>query len=189
MRIAVIGAGKIGGTVGGKWEAAGHEVAFGLRDQSKRKGGQTIEQALKSAEVVLLAIPGGDVVDFVREHSKALDGKILVDATNNFRGAAMNSWSELATAIPRAHLYRAFNSLGWDVFANPVVGGIQADLFYAGPQGPPKDSLERLISDAGLRPIWVGEADQVQTVDGVLRLWYTLSGQRGRRIAFKLIAD
>jgi len=43
--------------------------------------------------------------------------------------------------------------------------------------------------DAGLRPVWVGGADQADTIDGVLRLWYTLSRARGRRIAFKLISD
>ena len=31
-RIAVLGAGKVGGTLGKKWLAAGHEVTFGVRD-------------------------------------------------------------------------------------------------------------------------------------------------------------
>lgn len=29
MRIAVIGTGHIGGTLGGKWRAAGHDVVYG----------------------------------------------------------------------------------------------------------------------------------------------------------------
>ena len=36
MKIGVIGAGKIGGTIGGKWEAAGHEVTLGCA--TRRKG-------------------------------------------------------------------------------------------------------------------------------------------------------
>ena len=39
------------------------------------------------------------------------------------------------------------------------------------------------------RPIRVGGPDQVEVVDGVLRLWFTLAQSRGRRIAFKLISD
>jgi hypothetical protein len=35
----------------------------------------------------------------------------------------------------------------------------------------------------------VGGTDAVETIDGVLRLWFTLSRTRGRRIAFKLISD
>lgn len=189
MKIAVIGAGHIGGTVGRKWEAAGHDVVYGLRDPSKHKGAKSFNQALDGAETVLLAIPGDAVANFVRQHAQHLDGKVVIDATNNFRGASINAWSEMSAAIPKAQLYRAFNNLGWDIFDKPVVGGEQADLFYAGPEGKGKDEVERLIADAGLRPIWVGGTDQVDTIDGVLKLWYMLSQKRGRRIAFKLIAD
>ena len=189
MRVGVIGAGRIGGTLGGKWEAAGHDVVYGLRDPSKREGAVSIEQALQGADVVLFAVPGDAVADLVRRNTDGLDGKTVVDATNNFRGASMNACNEIAAAIPKAKVYRAFNSYGWDVFANPEVGGRQPDMFYAGPEGQGKEAVETLISDAGLRPIWVGGADHAGTVDGVLRLWFTLSQSRGRRIALQLIAD
>src|SRR5215467_9779524 len=74
MKIAVIGAGKIGGTLGGKWEQSDHEVVFGLRDPSKKKGAQSIGAALDAADTVLLAIPGDAVVAFVRDNARALDG-------------------------------------------------------------------------------------------------------------------
>lgn len=136
-------------------------------------------------DVVLLAIPG----DFVRTHAADLTRKVVIDATNNFRGAVFHFWPEITAAVPNAELYRAFNTVGWDVQANPVLGGVEADMFYAGPEGPSKEVVERLIAEVGLRPVWVGGTDQVETVDGVLRLWYMLSQTRGRRIAFRLIAD
>jgi 8-hydroxy-5-deazaflavin:NADPH oxidoreductase len=189
MKIGVIGAGKIGGTLGGRWEAAGHDVVYGLREPSKKKGSRAIDEALREGEVVLLAIPGGAVSNFVHDHAKALDGKTIIDATNNFGGASMHSWSEIQTVLPDAALYRAFNSYGWDVFANPTFRGEQPDLFYAGPEGSGKEAVERLISDAGLRPIWVGGPEDAGIVDGVLRLWFTLARHRGRRIGFKLLSD
>jgi predicted dinucleotide-binding enzyme len=189
MKIAVIGAGNVGGTVGGAWQKAGHDITYGLRDPSKKQGAKPIDAAMAGAEIVLLALPGGAVVDFVREHRGALDGKIVIDATNNFRAPSMHSWSELSEMIPNAQLYRAFNSLGADVFAKPVLGGEKADLFYAGPDGANGEKIERLIEDAGLRPIRVGGTEQADVVDGVLRLWFTLAQSRGRRIAFKLISD
>jgi 8-hydroxy-5-deazaflavin:NADPH oxidoreductase len=185
MKIAVIGAGRIGGTIGGRWEAAGHEVVYGLREPSKKNGAKPIAEALKPADAVLLAIPGNAVSQFAREHAKELDAKVVIDATNNFGGASMHSWSEMSAAIPKARLYRAFNTYGWDVFENPSIGGEVPDLFYAGPD----DEIERLIVDAGLRPVRVGGTDTVDVVDGVLRLWFTLARHRGRRIAFRLIAD
>ena len=35
MKIAVIGAGNIGGTIGAKWASQNHEVYFGVRDPQK----------------------------------------------------------------------------------------------------------------------------------------------------------
>jgi 8-hydroxy-5-deazaflavin:NADPH oxidoreductase len=189
MRIAVIGAGRVGGTIGGKWEAAGHEVVYGLRETSKKTGAKPIAEALRSADIVLLAIPGAAVVQLAQEHAKELDGKLVIDATNNFPGPSMNSWSEISAALPKAKLYRAFNSYGFDVFAEPTLGGERADLFYAGPEGESQKEVEQLITDVGLGPVWVGGPDTVEVVDGVLRLWFTLARHRGRRIAFKLIAD
>jgi 8-hydroxy-5-deazaflavin:NADPH oxidoreductase len=186
MRVAVIGAGRIGGTLGGTWEKAGHEVIYGLRDPSKHKGAKSFSESLSSAGTVLLAIPGNAVVAFAREHAKDLDGKVVIDATNNFANpAAMNSWGELSKVLPKARLYRAFNEYGWDVFANPKLGGETPDLFYAGPG----DEIDELISDAGLNPVRVGGAETVDVVDGVLRLWFTLAQSRGRRIGFKLLSD
>ncbi len=134
MKVAVIGAGKIGGTIGEAWEKTGHDVAYGLREPAKKKGAETFDAALDGAEVVLLALPGSATVDFAREHKKGLDGKIIIDATNNFRAPSMHSWSQLAQVVPDAHLFRAFNSLGWEMFADPMLGGQQADLFTRAPR-------------------------------------------------------
>ena len=35
MRIAVIGAGNVGTTLGSGWAVAGHQVAYGVRDTSR----------------------------------------------------------------------------------------------------------------------------------------------------------
>lgn len=189
MRIAVVGAGKVGGTLGGKWESDGHEVVYGLRDPSKKERARPIKEALHGADAVLLAIPAQAIVDFVRQHSADLDGKLVIDATNNFRAEVVNFWPEITAAIPSAKLYRAFNTLGLDVFANPTIGGVQADMFYVGPEGSTRQAVEGLISDVGLRPVRLGGPDQVNVVDGFLRIWATLSQKHGRHIAFKLLTD
>ena len=71
MKIATIGSGNIGGGLGAKWAAAGHEVT-----QLGSEGG-----AVSAAEVVLLAVPGGAVVDALGA-VEGLDGKTVIDATN-----------------------------------------------------------------------------------------------------------
>ena len=55
MRIAVLGAGHIGSTVGRLWPAAGHEVIFAGRDEGEPR---ELADAVAGADVVLVAVPG-----------------------------------------------------------------------------------------------------------------------------------
>ena len=96
-RIAVIGAGKIGGTLGDVWRRAGHEVTFGVRDAADRDdadAGRTFAdpaKAVRDADVVLFAVPGTVVDDTVASLAGDLDGRVLIDASNRFGTAKMRS--------------------------------------------------------------------------------------------------
>lgn len=198
MQIAIIGAGNIGSTLGKKWATAGYTVAFGVRDpgdpkyQALKDTGVVLDvsDAVAFGEVVLLALPGGVVTEFAAAHGPALTGKLVIDATNNLRGAEMHSLGVLAAKAPEAQLGRAFNTLGWENFADPQIGGVQIDLFFCA-QPAARTTLETLISQVGLRPIYVGNLDTAPALDGMTRLWFALGmGQgRGRRTAFKLLSE
>jgi 8-hydroxy-5-deazaflavin:NADPH oxidoreductase len=84
---------------------------------------------------------------------------------------------------------RAFNSLGWENFADPTVSGTQADLFFCAPAGEPRQVAEQLIMDVGLRPVYVGDLQQASLVDAVGSLWGALvfGQRRGRRLALKML--
>ena len=186
MRIAVIGAGNIGGTLGAKWAASGHEVVYGVRSPGAPDTA-SVADAVAAAEVVALAIPGAAAKDVLAALGQALAGKVVIDATNDVEGAGkLHAIDELADG---AHPVRAFNTLGWENFAEPVVDGIQADLFYAAEEGRAKETADRLIADVGLRPVWLGGIDSFDLVDSLTRLWFTLAFQRklGRRLAFKML--
>jgi len=198
MKIAIIGAGKIGGTLGRAWAKAGHEVRFGVRNPADSKFDDvrvlgpviTVAQAIAGADVVLLALPGAAVADFAAEHSASLAGKVVVDATLKFRSPEMNSLAVLREKAPAAHLARAFSTLGWENFANPRLGGAAIDLFFCA-QAEARPAAEQLIGDVGLRPVYLGDIDAAPTVDGLTRAWFALvSAQgRGRRLALKMMQE
>jgi len=200
MRLAVIGAGHIGSTIGRAWSAAGHDVAYGVPSPETHadlaEGGASVvavSDAVKDAEAVLLAVPGAAVPDVLAATAATLDGRVVIDATNNVAGPGpLNAGAAVAQAAPGAAYYRAFNTLGWENFATPTFpGGERADLFYAGPDGASRAILETLVGDVGLHPVWVGGSEHVETVDGVARLWFALvMGRRmSRHTALRLLSD
>lgn len=196
MRIAVIGTGNIGGTLGRAWSRAGHDVTFGSR---RPTAGDvvadtaaivaSIPDALAGADVVLLAVPAGSIGELLAGNAAAFDGKLVIDATNRMGAAEVNAAKQIAAAAPGARYVRAFNTLGWENFADPVFGGVPADLFYSAPAAD-EATVAQLISDVGLRPAYLGEGKQ-DVVDGVLPLWFTLMQARGgnRRLAFRVLTD
>jgi len=120
-----------------------------------------------------------------------LNQKILIDVTNNFAGPMINNLSVLKESTPETKIYRAFNSMGWDVFANPVIDDQTAEMFYSGPDGDSRMLIHRLIEQIGLNPIWVGDNDRIHLVDNLGALWVNMVFQHGwkRRSAFKALLE
>ena len=203
LRIAVLGAGNIGGTLGRKWAAAGHNILFGVNNpDSERAQALRAElgtkvtigsaaDALVDSDVVVMALPGKVMDEAITKHAAQLDGKIIIDTANRLGGGPMNSFATFQMHTPHARVFRAFNTLGWENFADPVFDGIQADLFYCGPGGDAREVVEQMISDVGLRPIRLGDVDQIGLVDSVGSLWFALAlGQgKGRQLAFKVLSN
>ena len=198
MKIGIIGAGNIGSTLGKKWAAAGHEIHYGVREpqDSRYKDLQetgevdTIGKAVNFGDVVVLALPGSAIVDFVSAQVETLAGKIIIDTTNNPRSTKMNNITFLADKIPTASLIRAFSTLGWENFEQTEIGGVQLDLFYCCHPAA-RDVAEHLIKDLGLHPVCIGDLETAEALDGMTRVWFALVfGQGyGRRIAFKLLVE
>jgi predicted dinucleotide-binding enzyme len=189
MKIAVIGTGKIGGTLGGRWRAAGHEVVYGSRAGSGEGPGgarlMAVGDALAGADVVVLAVPAGAVGGVVAANGTALAGKVVIDAVNRIGEPEVNSRAMVAAAAPDARYVRAFNTLGWENFADPPPGAVL--FFAADPGGRP--AAEELIAAVGLEPVFAGPADASGTVDALLPLWFALVKHNGgnRRVALSIV--
>ena len=102
----------------------------------------------------------------------------------------MSSVATLVQHAPNAKIFRAFNSVGWENFAQPIFDGQAADLLYCGPSDETAQQMvESLIEQVGLRPIRMGDLSADPLLDSVLRIWIMLSAARGRHLAFKVLHD
>ena len=183
MKIAVLGAGRVGSTIGRLWHAAGHDVTFAARHATRpralaaelgeRAHAASVADAVAAAEVVLVAVPGPAVTD-VLQAAGPLDGRIVIDAANSF-GQQQLSLRSLADAFPRARWVRAFNSLSVNVMADDNHREPPWVLFLSGDEEA-KPVAAQLIRDAGFDPVDLGGIDDSQLQDPGSALWtYTLT--------------
>ncbi len=189
MNIAIIGTGFIGTTLGRALAGAGHRVTFGSRHPGETDLGglpaaAPIGEALAKAEVVILALPGSAVAALTSSHRDALDGMLVIDATNRMGAEVANARANLPTTVRYA---RAFNTLGGENMADPDFADGKADMFFSAPEAD-RTTVEAVIEDVGLRPVYVGE-DQELLIDNLFQLWIALAVKqgRGRRLAFRLL--
>jgi predicted dinucleotide-binding enzyme len=119
MKIAIIGAGNVGGTLGTAWaQKAGHDIFFGVRDAKSEKtqallskiGGKTRAgtpaEAAAFGDFIVLTTPWPQAEAAIRSLGD-VDGRIILDATNPLAMGPMASAWKSATAPPQARRCRA----------------------------------------------------------------------------------
>jgi len=182
MRIGIIGAGNIGGTVGTLWVKAGHPVLFSSRHPEELKAlvdglgplarAGTVQEALVFGEAVLIAVPYGAYPQIGKDYAKELAGKIVLDAGNavlSRDGEISKEARELgigATStkyLPKARIVRAFNTLNYRTLAkNAKRPGERMAIPIAADD---KDALvlaSQLVRDAGFDAVIIGSLESAK---------------------------
>jgi 8-hydroxy-5-deazaflavin:NADPH oxidoreductase len=183
MSTAIIGLGNIGSrlaknlTKGGeriivaaKTPDEAEEVAIELGSHAQA---MTVEDAIATADVVILAIYFDAIRQFLHTHRKALAGKIIVDPSNpiapdgkgGFRKTIpedQSSGQRISALLPeRARLVKAFGTLGaQSLEAAAHRSPERAVLFYAADDSQAGEVVAKLISASGFSPVSVGRIDQ-----------------------------
>ncbi len=167
MRIAIIGAGNVGGTLGKMWAAKGHEVAFGVRSLNdakvqtlvtatgKRARALSVKDAVVGAEVVVLATPWS-AAESAPKDAGDLRGKVVVEATNPLKpdlsglalGHSTSAGEHVAAWTPGTKVVKAFNTIGAAHMADPRFGTQRASMFLCG------DDTGAKAMVAGWRVTW-----------------------------------
>jgi 8-hydroxy-5-deazaflavin:NADPH oxidoreductase len=172
MRIGIIGAGRIGGNAARLFAQAGHDVVVSYSRDPERlqalaagigaRAGSPREAA-EFGEVVMLSVPWR-LIDQVLADTGPLDGRIVIDTTNQF---GSDGWEDLggrtaaqvnAERMPGARYTKAFNTLtsGFQEQAAGRTGRDRVVMFLCGDDEEAKRVVASLIDDAGFTPVDMG---------------------------------
>jgi 8-hydroxy-5-deazaflavin:NADPH oxidoreductase len=207
MKIAIIGAGSVGGTLGRRWAELGHSVCFGVRNVGDADAKALVgaidgdarlaspRDAAKDAEVVVLATPYAANAAAVTGAGD-LSGKILIDVTNpigsNFSlavGFNSSGAEEVAKLAPRAKVYKTMNQVGFEVMADPSFAAGKPVMFVAGDDAAGKKVVLELVSSLGFEAIDAGELAIARLLEPYGMFWIHLMARRnqGRNFAFSVL--
>ena len=196
MKIAIIGAGHVGGTLGKRWSENGHDVVYGVRDPSKHMdiNAKSIEDSVRDSEIVVLATPSTAAKDAI-DHAGNLANKIIIDTTNpikpTFDGMVdgPSNAEQIAKWSNCANVVKAFNTVGFNIMENPSFDGDKASMLVAGDDAQAKKTAMDLANEIGFEAVDAGPLAQAKYLEDLAWIWISMAMKygHGREIAFRLM--
>jgi predicted dinucleotide-binding enzyme len=200
MRIAIIGAGQVGTTLGQSWTRAGHQVVYGVRDPSaaKPQAGASVDSVRGAASVgdaVVLVTPWPAVADALAAAGD-LGGKPLIDVTNPIgpgfalaHGHTTSGAEHVASLARNARVVKAFHSTGFENMGNPRYGERRLMMPIAGDDPGAVDLAARLATDLGFEVVKLAPLTRARDLEPLAMLWIKLALQwgQGRGVGFAIM--
>ena len=185
LRIGIIGSGRQGGALGLQWAKAGHEVLFSSRNPGNLKDlvakagpkarAGTPADAAKFGDVILIAVPYGELPNVARDNVALMKGKIVIDVGNPradrdgpMATEALKKGTGIASAeyLPGVRLVRALNALSFvQVEREAHRAGEKLGIPVAGDDKQAVDTVVQLVRDAGFDPVVVGGLARAREFD------------------------
>lgn len=207
MNIAIIGTGNVGKGLATVLSTTRHGVVFGARTSEaghaaaeafvqahgRAVQGGSVAEAVKVADVVMLAVPFG-AIDEVIAAAGDLTGKTIVDVTNplteDFSGLTIGHDTSAAEQIQakagKAAVVKAFNTVFAQVYGEgPAFGDTPVQVFYAGDDEAAKQTVARIIDDAGFAAVDAGGLNNARFLEplAALNIQFGYGLGRGTQIA------
>jgi predicted dinucleotide-binding enzyme len=201
MKIAIIGAGSVGGTLGTAWaQKAGHEILFGVRNPGADKTQALVQklsgkaravapaEAAAAADFTVLATPWPQTEAAIRSLGN-VGGKIILDATNPLArgpdgisleiGHNISAGEKVQGWATGASVFKTLNTTGFGNMAEPVYYGVKSVMFVAGDDAASKPKVIDLVAQLGFDVIDAGPLRNARLLEAHAMLWIELALKRG----------
>ena len=136
--------------------------------------------------MVVLAVPYGAVAGIVAEFGDALNGTVVIDATNplndtytDLATVGTSAAEQLQARLPGASVVKAFNTIFASRHADPTEGGTPLDAFIAGDDAAAKPKAGELASSLGYRVVDAGGLRMARTLEEMAFLNIALNAANG----------
>ena len=203
MKIAIIGAGNVGGALAFGWVKAGHEIIIGAKDpisdkvkkvtsQNSSIKVKSVKEASDGSEVILIAT-NPTAVEEISKQLGDVKNKIIIDAMNSVSSKPAgftNTFEALKALTNCENVVKCFNSTGFENMGNPKYENTAADMFIAGSSINGKKIASQLAKDTGFAECYdFGGDDKVTLLEQFALAWINLAifQKQGRSIAFKIL--
>jgi len=196
MRIAIIGAGSVGATLGRAWIKHGEDVIWGLRNPADPKYAALPKdrvkspiEAVKEAEVVVIATPwsaaeaaikslgslaGKTVIDCMNPLGMGPDGLQLVLGFNASAGEQVASW------VPGAFVFKTLNTTGAGNMAKAADYPVKPVMLVAGDDADRKPVMMELVGKLGFDPVDAGPLKNARLLEPFAMVWIDQAMKRDR---------
>ncbi|MET8295902.1 NAD(P)-binding domain-containing protein [Streptomyces sp. NPDC005180] len=166
--IAVLGNGRVGGSLATALIRAGHEVTVAGRAPG------AAADAARTARIVINATPGAGSLDRLVALREELRDTILVDVSNAtvdgpdglpadlvYPGSSLAE--QLQEALPDTRVVKTLNTMLFPVMTAPGTLAQAPDAFLSGEDAQAKQTVHELLADLGWREEWITDLGGIRT--------------------------
>jgi 8-hydroxy-5-deazaflavin:NADPH oxidoreductase len=191
MRIAFLGYGQVGAPLADHLQRAGHQVTLAAKDpkpanvkkalaRNANLGVAAPNDAIRDAEVVVLAVPFRANEAVLQAVADELRGKILIDCTNpvgpnvsHGLNSVQSGPEMVQSLVPETKVVKAFSIYGFENFEDSLYPGysVKPVMMYCGRDSAAKEIVGGLIAQLGWQPLDVGGLEQALHLEHMTLLW------------------
>jgi predicted dinucleotide-binding enzyme len=204
MKIAVLGTGTVGDTLGSKLVELGHEVAMGSRTNNNEKAREFVDKnndkasagtfayAAAFGEIIFNCTAGVASVEALKSAGEnSLNGKILIDVANPLdfsKGmppslSVVNTSSlgeEIQKAFPKLKVVKTLNTIWCGLMVDPaMVNNGDHHIFLSGNDKEAKKKVREILRSFGWNDKNIFDLGDITTARGTemyLPLWLRIWG-------------
>jgi 8-hydroxy-5-deazaflavin:NADPH oxidoreductase len=195
-KVGIIGSAVVGQVLAKAFLSEGYDVMLGSRNPTKQEvvtwhqqnpSGKTgtFEETASFGDIVVLATGGSVTKNAINLAGiNNLDGKVVIDTTNPIAAAPPvngvikyfttlddSLMERIQRLIPKAHVVKAFNSVGNAFFYKPNFPAGKPTMFICGNNADAKKTVTQILDAFGFETEDMGAVEAARAIEPLCILW------------------